>query len=261
MSNRSYSLLSIALCCFTSLGLLCISSSIGSATPQVTKQPTLEHAPEIRFPSRAIQEQVGGEVVLRLTIDRHGQVIDANVERSTPKEYGFEQAALAAASLLRFSPAEVDGTPTTVRILYLYRFPKDELPAPSSKTIELITPSGISTKPEIPTIDQKNTKKMPGFSVTVEAVATVPAKTSATVEITKPNAPEVVAANQGDDEGGMVVIIAIIAGVVGGFIVLVIIYLVFCRKSKNSHKGPVVTSTASASSSSSAVHEMKASGV
>jgi uncharacterized membrane protein len=105
------------------------------------------------------------------------------------------------------------------------------------------------------------------LGVTVEAVATVPAKTyPATVEITNPNAPEVVAANQGDDDGdGMVVIIAIIAGVVGGLIVVVIIYLVFCRKPKKSHKEPVaavavVNSTVSASSASSAAHEMQGTG-
>jgi TonB family protein len=63
-------------------------------------------------------------MVVTLTVDEQGQVVE--VELGEAVGDGFDEAALAAAHKLLFSPATVNGVPVTVQIRYTFRFKKEE---------------------------------------------------------------------------------------------------------------------------------------
>ena len=88
------------------------------ATGQLTRAPQLLTFIEAPFPA----EEAGhtGTVVLSLTIDASGRVEEASVHQSASP--AFDAAALTAARQFVFSPAEIDGAPARVRILYQYAF-------------------------------------------------------------------------------------------------------------------------------------------
>src|SRR5712692_3246823 len=75
----------------------------------------------LHYPPFAYQEHVSGEVKLRLFINQVGEVDEAAVIASDPKEI-FDAAAVAAAKQLRYSPALKDGAPVrttkTVAIIF-----------------------------------------------------------------------------------------------------------------------------------------------
>jgi periplasmic protein TonB len=58
----------------------------------------------LRYPEDAYAQGLGGEVRIRLLIDETGKVDEAKVVGAQPRRV-FDDAALAAASQLRFSPA------------------------------------------------------------------------------------------------------------------------------------------------------------
>lgn len=89
-----------------------------SAGPQLTKPPALVTFVEAPFPP----EETGhtGSVVLAVTIRADGTVEDAVVQETAGA--AFDAAAIAAAKQFVFSPAEVDGKPSRIRILYRYDF-------------------------------------------------------------------------------------------------------------------------------------------
>ena len=59
-------------------------------------------------------------MLLLFTITEAGSVKDVEVLQGLG--YGLDEAAVAAAQEFRFSPAEVDGQPSPVRIQYRYSF-------------------------------------------------------------------------------------------------------------------------------------------
>ena len=75
-----------------------------------------------RYPPKAWDADIEGDVVLLLEVDAKGKVIAAEVV-STPG-HGMEIAALVAAKRMVFSPARIDGKPVKVRIRYTFRFRK-----------------------------------------------------------------------------------------------------------------------------------------
>lgn len=64
----------------------------------------------LHYPPSAYQQHISGEVKLRLFINEAGEVVEAAVIASEPKEI-FDMAAVDAAKQLRFSPALKDGAP------------------------------------------------------------------------------------------------------------------------------------------------------
>lgn len=74
------------------------------------------------YPAQALADKVTEPVtvVLVLTLDASGVVKDAAVE--TPAGHGFDEAAMAAASTLRFEPAKRDGQPIPAKIRHTYTF-------------------------------------------------------------------------------------------------------------------------------------------
>lgn len=61
-----------------------------------------------------------GRVVLRLTINEHGEVVNIEVIESAP--YGFTESAVTAVKKSRFAPAMKDGRPVTCRAILPIRF-------------------------------------------------------------------------------------------------------------------------------------------
>jgi TonB family protein len=97
--------------------------------PQLTKSPALIESAPAAFPPEMEAEQKSGTVVLELEIDEEGNVQNVLVLESAGPQ--FDQSAVEAAWKYRFSPAEVDGKPSPVRIHYRSEFffhPKEETP-------------------------------------------------------------------------------------------------------------------------------------
>lgn len=102
----------------------------GSATAQerssdrpVVEPPRLVEAAPAPWPPAALAHRIEGVVVLRITLDAEGQVIDAEVEESLHPV--LDDAALQAARASTFAPATRDGEPMASRIRLPWAF---ELP-------------------------------------------------------------------------------------------------------------------------------------
>ncbi len=78
-------------------------------------------APE--YPQQAKEEGVEGTVVVQVTMDEEGKIIEANVNSGEPL---LREAALAAARLARFTPTTVDGKPVKVTGTINYNFKMDK---------------------------------------------------------------------------------------------------------------------------------------
>ncbi|MDB5215422.1 MAG: TonB family protein / TonB-dependent receptor, partial [Myxococcaceae bacterium] len=90
------------------------------AAPVLTKAPKLTRFVEADYPEAEKAKGRAAVVVLRLTLDAAGNVQDAIVTESAGA--AFDAAAVAAARRFVFEPAEVDGKPSPIRILYRYEF-------------------------------------------------------------------------------------------------------------------------------------------
>jgi len=96
--------------------------------PKLTKAPVLVKSVDPVYPPEAAAEGLTAEVTLLIDIDADGQV--SNVQVSKPAGHGFDEAAVAAANELEFSPAEVDGKPAKIRIEFVMHFVRKAVPAP-----------------------------------------------------------------------------------------------------------------------------------
>jgi TonB family protein len=88
--------------------------------PELTKAPTLLHFVEAPYPSVEPKPTSDVAVVLQVGIGIDGKVTDTSVVESGGKP--FDDAALEAVRGFLFSPAEVDGQVSPIRILYRYAF-------------------------------------------------------------------------------------------------------------------------------------------
>ncbi|BDG01581.1 TonB-dependent receptor domain-containing protein [Anaeromyxobacter oryzae] len=86
----------------------------------LTRPPAVVQPAEPEYPEAARAEGITGQVTLELEISETGEVTDAIV--TGPAGHGLDEAAVAAARRLRFSPAEIDGKPAAVRIEYRFTF-------------------------------------------------------------------------------------------------------------------------------------------
>lgn len=117
----------------------------GNQPEQALVAPKLERFVEAPFPSEALEHRVAGEVVLLLTIDPSGAVVDARVE-SGPG-HGLDEAARAAALEFEFEPAYRGDQPITSRIRYRYQFalPRDSVANAESPPKESESPSDTAS--------------------------------------------------------------------------------------------------------------------
>jgi TonB family protein len=105
------------------------SASVAAGAQPTVKPPALAHFEPPAYPESELGAGRRASVLLALGIDADGKVLEVTVNQSTGE--AFSAAAVAAARLLQFSPAEVDGRKVAVRIQYRYDFTP---PAPPPKT-------------------------------------------------------------------------------------------------------------------------------
>ena len=116
-------LLSQAVAIPRALAQVDLSGPAPTATPRVTRAPTLVYQIAPVYPPAAYAERLAGDVGLAIDIDAAGQVTQVRVTQAAG--HGFDEAALAAARQFRFTPAEVDGRPAAVQIAYVQHFVAD----------------------------------------------------------------------------------------------------------------------------------------
>src|SRR6186713_411001 len=88
------------------------------AAPRSIKPPELITFVQAPYPEAEMAEPRSAEVVLSLAVAADGSVSEASVVTSGGE--AFDAAALAAARQFVFTPAEVEGKPTAVRLSYRY---------------------------------------------------------------------------------------------------------------------------------------------
>ena len=93
---------------------------IAPAAGQLTRPPAVERFVEAEYPAEARAAGLEGRVGLEVDLSATGEVTRAVVVE--PAGHGFDEAALAAVRQFHFTPAEVDGKPSPVRISYSYDF-------------------------------------------------------------------------------------------------------------------------------------------
>ncbi|MFT3925447.1 MAG: TonB-dependent receptor [Myxococcales bacterium] len=124
-SLRRLSLLLLSLCLGTASEAAAQGSTPSTAGPapegpKLTKPPALTKFVEAPYPT--VEPKPTGDVGVTLTIliDALGKVGEAQVTESGGA--AFDAAALAAVQAFEFSPAEIDGKPAAIRIVYRYVF-------------------------------------------------------------------------------------------------------------------------------------------
>jgi TonB family protein len=98
------------------------------AKQPVVVLPEIVHFENAPYPPEAEKAGVQGNVVLKLTVDKEGNVTAAEVVE--PAGNGFDEAAQAAALKFKFKPATKDGVPFAAKIKYSYAFTLKVVEAP-----------------------------------------------------------------------------------------------------------------------------------
>lgn len=108
-----------------------------ASAPDVTL-PVVQKNEGVAYPKQALDEgfRSPAQVALTVTIDAAGAVTEAVVE--TPAGHGFDEAAIAAAHKLEFTPAMRGGKPVAARIRFVYRF----VPPPGVLSGRVVTLAG-----------------------------------------------------------------------------------------------------------------------
>jgi TonB family protein len=88
--------------------------------PKLTKPPQLIKFVPAEYPAAAQDKGIQGTVELFLDLDATGRVAKAEVIKSPDPD--LAKAAVKAVKQFRFSPAEVDGKPSPIRVQYAYNF-------------------------------------------------------------------------------------------------------------------------------------------
>jgi TonB family protein len=70
-----------------------------------TKRPVMVDACTPEYPRLAKQAGIEGEVLVRALLDTNGEVIVAEVQKSSGSKVGFDEAAVSAAYLCHYEPA------------------------------------------------------------------------------------------------------------------------------------------------------------
>lgn len=113
------------------------------------RPPVLLEPVQPVYPEEHLQERVSVSVILRLTIDTDGSVLDAEVVESAGPS--FDENARAAALLLRFEPGLHEGEPVRARVLYeiVFEPPPEAVPPPPADA----SPSKGVAPVEVPAVD------------------------------------------------------------------------------------------------------------
>ena len=139
------------------------------------KPPRLIHKATPEFPRSALDKRAEAEIKVVVDVDDKGQVTGATVwEPKQPTGLGFEDAAVVASYQLEFEPAEIDGKPVAVQILYTFKFalPKRETavaePAPGVGQVAKAPPTIAPIESFAGVLRERGTRTpMAGILVTV----------------------------------------------------------------------------------------------
>jgi TonB family protein len=88
----------------------------------VEKMPKMIKAVPPSYPALAYRLKKGGDVWIKARVDAQGNVDNALIHKESGTDYGFEEAALAAAYKNKFEPFEVNGKNVPVWVIYRVRF-------------------------------------------------------------------------------------------------------------------------------------------
>ena len=150
--------------------------------PVLTRAPVLLKEPAPVYPPDALAARLSADVELTIDIGADGRVTKAAVAEGAG--HGFDEAALDAARVLEFTPAEVDGRPSPIRIEFVLHFRPPELPPEDAPPAEPApAPPPLAALPPAPPprlilrghIREKGTREpIPGASVLVIRRAATP---------------------------------------------------------------------------------------
>ena len=104
---------------------------------EASQPPRILRSTKPSFPPSERGKGLHPNVVLRVTIDTHGEVTEAEVATSAGK--AFDEAALAAVRDWEFAPAIVAGEPVESRIRVAVHFEEPEPPAAAPLAPEEVT--------------------------------------------------------------------------------------------------------------------------
>ena len=96
--------------------------------PKLTKPPAITKSVDPVYPPEALADKLSADVTMMIDIDVDGHV--SGVQVTKPAGHGFDEAAVAAANEMEFSPAEIDGKPGKIRIEYVMHFVPKVVEAP-----------------------------------------------------------------------------------------------------------------------------------
>ena len=114
------------------------------AAPRLTKAPKLVKFVEAPFPESERAAGKGAAVVLQVAISATGSVDEVAVAQTAGP--AFDAAAMAAVKQFVFEPAEIDGKPAPVKIVYRYEFTL-KVEAPTTAAFDGVVRARKSKKP------------------------------------------------------------------------------------------------------------------
>ncbi|MCG3120919.1 MAG: hypothetical protein ALAOOOJD_03814 [bacterium] len=97
-----------------------------------------------KYPPLALETGIGSIVLIKLKIDEHGKVEEAQVEKSTKPDLGFAEAALAAAKQFEFMPAQLKQQPVAAWVTLPFHFKLTAVKASAQNRIFQLDPAAIS---------------------------------------------------------------------------------------------------------------------
>ncbi len=117
---------------------------------ELSKAPKLIKLAKAEYPPQAVGQNAEVAVSLLVDLDDKGEVTGVSVlEPKTATGLGFEDAAVAAAYDLAFEPAEIDGEPVPVQIVYNFKFVPPK-PAPEEVATATSDPPPAAKPEPIP---------------------------------------------------------------------------------------------------------------
>lgn len=112
-----------------------IDQNAGTGERRLTKPPEVLKACPAEYPAAAREKKRTARVPMLIDIGVNGRV--TNVVVTEPQGDGFDEAAVAAVQCYEFSPAQIDGEPSEIRVPFALNFTlREETPAPPAPATE-----------------------------------------------------------------------------------------------------------------------------
>lgn len=147
-----------------------------AAAPSLTPPELLVDSPAV-YPESLRAQRLSAEVKLELLVDEQGDVVTVTVVDGDRPE--FNEAAVHAATKLKFKPARLGDTPVQVRMFFSYRFEPPPAPPPQQEVVTGVLKGRVRAK--------GNRKPIPGAALYFVSVdKTVEADANGQFEIALP---------------------------------------------------------------------------